>query len=72
MRADCVEASQSCNISITLWASITASATWATQNDTRNLEGLLPPMLWNAARALSMVQRAVLAVKIPDDERPMV
>jgi hypothetical protein len=60
------------NLHMPIRTSITASATWATQNDTSILEASLPPVLWHAARALSLAQRAVLAVKIPADARPVV
>jgi hypothetical protein len=53
-------------------ASITASALWATQNDARVLEHLCPPVLWSAAPSVSMAERDVLGVKIPDEGTPVV
>jgi hypothetical protein len=50
-------------------ASITAPATWPTENNTRILERLLPPMLWNSTRYISMAERDVLGVKIPTEGR---
>jgi hypothetical protein len=44
----------------------------ATQNDPRILEHLWPPVLWNAARSLSMAARDVLDVKIPAEASPVV
>jgi hypothetical protein len=49
-------------------ASISASATRATQHDSRILECLFPPVLWNASRYISMAERDVLGVKIPAAE----
>jgi len=51
---------------------ITASATWATQNDARVLDRPLPPRLWNAAGNISMAERAVLGIKIPAEGSPVV
>jgi len=49
-----------------------ASATWSTQNNPRILDLLLPPVLWHAARSLSMAARDVLEVKIPAEGSPVV
>ena len=53
-------------------ASITASATWATQNDTRIFKRFWPPVLWSAALSSSMAERDVWSVKIPDEGSPAV
>src|SRR5438132_578439 len=45
-----------------LSASITASATGATQHALRIFERLLPPLLWNAARDRRRAARAVLGI----------
>jgi hypothetical protein len=43
-RCECYEAATQ-RFEVHSWASIVASATWATQNDTSILEPLWPPML---------------------------
>ena len=53
-------------------ASITASATWAIQNDARVFEHLLPPVLWCAASYVSVTERDVLGVRIPAEGSPVV
>jgi hypothetical protein len=52
--------------------SITASATWATQNAPSILERLLPPVGWDAARYSRMAECAVLGVRIPSRGAPAV
>ena len=51
------------------WASITASAMWTTQNDTRILTRFWPAGLWNAAHSMSMAECAVKAAS-RNVERP--
>jgi hypothetical protein len=50
-----------------MWASITMSAMWTTQNDTKIRTRFWPLVCWNAAHALSMAEREVLGVKILAD-----
>jgi hypothetical protein len=53
-------------------ASITASATWATQHDARVCEGLFPPVLWSTVRYVPLAERDVVGVKIPAEGIPVV